>query len=266
MSRSSWSVIPVVAFAIAASSASLRAETVELANGELLRGTVISLDAKELKFKSESLGDVTIDRAKVSMILLTHILPPSYSPRPKIDPPRTLIPGSDGDVPPAADTRPTLSRPAGPKVIVDPPKTPIPPGATSGQPSSVEDLLKQLQGGAGGKPVSPDDLLKQLEGGNSPELEEIQKNLPLLAAPEVQGYFRKQVGGLIDGSITVNDIRKEAIRARDETKAAVKDLGPDAEAALAPYLGILERFIRETEPKSAPTPNPQPIPPALQPK
>jgi hypothetical protein len=99
-------------------------------------------------------------------------------------------------------------------------------------------------------------LLKQLPDGKSAELDELKKNLPLFAAPEVQDYFRKQVGGLLDGSITVNDVRQEAIRARDETKAAVKELGPDAEKALAPYLGILERFIRETDPKGQPGASP----------
>jgi hypothetical protein len=159
---------------------------------------------------------VTIDRAKVAAILLTDRAP-------------VVAPRSSPQAAPLA--------------------SPLPGQPPAAGPPSIEGLLKQLQGQAGGKPVGPDDLLKQLEGGGSPELDELKKNLPLIAAPEVQDYIRKQVGGLIDGSLTINDIRQEAIRARDETKAAIKDLGPDAEKVLAPYLGILEKFIRETEPK-----------------
>jgi hypothetical protein len=224
--RRSTCLVAVVIAVLGAKAA--LAETVELANGEVLRGTVISLDAKTLKFQSESLGEVSIAREKVSMILL----------------------GSDR----------VLSSKAAPGFA---------PAAAAEAPS-LEGLFKQLQKAGseapGGKPITPDDLLKQLQDSKSPELDEIKKNLPLFAAPEVQDYFRKQVGGLLDGSITVNDVRQEAIRARDETKAAVKELGPDAEKALAPYLGILERFIRESEPKATPAapptlPVPAPIPP-----
>ena len=218
----------IVACLISAFASVARAETVELANGEILRGTVISLDAKTLKFQSESLGEVSIAREKVSMILLgsDRVLPPKAAP---------------GFVPSAAAEAPSL-----------------------------EGLFKQLQKAGSeapdGKAINADDLLKQLQNGKSPELDELKKN-PLFAAPEVQDYFRKQVGGLLDGSITVNDVRQEAIRARDETKAAVKELGPDAEKALAPYLGILERFIRESEPTATPAASPTlPVPATTPPK
>jgi hypothetical protein len=242
MGRFIWLVVVAIAFL---GTKAARAETVELANGEVLRGTVISLDAKELKFKSESLGEVTIDRAKVSTIVLG-------SGRLPLNP--------LGPQPPAL---PTAANPA------------LPPPGTTAEPPSLEGLLKQLQGAANNPqatkpsatPADPADLLKQLGEGKSPALEELQKN-PLFAAPEVQGYLKTQLGGLMDGSITINDIRQEAIRARDETRAAVKDLGPDAETALAPYLGILDRFIRETEPKTpaAVAPSTNLPPPALPPR
>jgi hypothetical protein len=226
----------IVACLISAFASVARAETVELANGEILRGTVISLDAKTLKFQSESLGEVSIAREKIAFIQLQEsvrqaALPATRSP------------------------------------IIGTPTVPPPPVRSAPDPSSLDGLLRQLQSEAGGKPITPDDLLKQLQDGKSAELDEIKKNLPLFAAPEVQDYFRKQVGGLLDGSITVNDVRQEAIRARDETKAAVKELGPDAEKALAPYLGILERFIRESEPKATPAAPPTlPVPATTPPK
>ena len=104
-------------------------------------------------------------------------------------------------------------------------------------------------------------MLKQLPSGSAAELEKLKKQMPLLAAPEVQNYVNKLLGGLMSGSLSINDIRNEAIRARDETKAAIKDLGPEAEQALGGYLGILDRFIKETEPKSPPPTAPQPTTP-----
>src|SRR5262245_42019911 len=133
---------------------------------------------------------------------------------------------------------------------------------------SVEDLLKQLGGvasDAAGK-AGESDLLKQLQGGIDPaELDKLKKQMPLLASPEVQAYFNKTVGGLLDGSVTLDDIRKEAIRARDETKAAIKELRPDAEKALTGYLGILDNFIKETAPKPQPPAAGNTAPPAKKP-
>ncbi|HZN35148.1 MAG TPA: hypothetical protein VFB80_15070 [Pirellulaceae bacterium] len=143
-----------------------------------------------------------------------------------------------------------------------------PAAKSTGDGLSVEGLLKQLGGvaaEAAGK-VNEGDLLKQLQGGIDPaELDKLKKQMPLLASPEVQAYFNKTVGGLLDGSLTIDDIRKEAIRARDETKDAIKDLGPDAEKALSGYLGILDHFIKETAPKPASPPAGNTTPPAKKP-
>ena len=115
-------------------------------------------------------------------------------------------------------------------------------------------MLKQVQKPGGGG-VDIEALLKQYEaeGGNTDAIGELKKNMPLFGAPKVQGYVEKQLKGLADGSLKIDDIRNQAIHARDETRKAIKDLGPGAEEALAPYLGILEKFIQETAPpKSAP--------------
>ncbi|MDX1945601.1 MAG: hypothetical protein SFU86_09335 [Pirellulaceae bacterium] len=193
-----------------------RADEVQLVNGDILTdATVVGLDEKHLKLKSNLLGDLTIERAKVRQIVLGK---------------KPLTPA------------PTQNLPA------------VAPAAPAVKPLSLDELLKQIEGG---KELTPTEALKQLEaaGGDPAQLAELKKNMALFAAPEVQAYFRQQVGGLLSGKLTVNDIRNEAIRARDETKAALKDLGPDVEAALSPYLGILENFINETAPKEvAPAP------------
>jgi hypothetical protein len=195
------------------------ADTVQLTNGDTLSGEVVSLDARQLKIKSSLLGEIVIARGSVQSITLGE-----------------------------AATRPSAhSAAAKPAPAAEPAAKP----AAAASPLSVEDILKQL-----GTPPAPGslaerDLRKQLQlGGITPaEIEKLKQQLPLLAAPEVQNYFRKTIGGLADGSLSINDIRNEAIRARDETREAIKDLGPEAERVLSGYLGILDHFIKETEPK-----------------
>jgi len=202
----------------------VRADEVELVNGDLFTAKIISLDEKQLKVKSELLGELTIDRAKVRQITLGERLPPAAAVGS-----RSLAPHTKN---------------------------------TAAAPTSLEDLLKQLQKSGGAAQLTPEEVIKQFEaaGGDAAELAELKKNMPLFAAPEVQAYFHKQVGGLLDGSLKIDDIRNEAIRARNETKAMVKDFGPEVEAALAPYLGILEKFINDTAPtaKSPAAPGKEP--------
>jgi len=51
-------------------SAAAQADTVQLANGDVLRGKVVSLNDKQLVFHSDSFGDIKIERAKVDLIEL----------------------------------------------------------------------------------------------------------------------------------------------------------------------------------------------------
>ncbi len=77
--------------------------------------------------------------------------------------------------------------------------------------------------------------------------------LPLLATPEASKYFNDTVKGLMSGTRSIGDLRKEAMRAREELKKATKGLGPDVDAAIAPYMQVLDGFIRETQPSAAKT-------------
>ena len=45
-----------------------KADTVQLANGDVLRGKVVSLNDKQLVFHSDSFGDIKIERSKVDLI------------------------------------------------------------------------------------------------------------------------------------------------------------------------------------------------------
>lgn len=168
------------------------ADTVQLANGDVLNGKVLTLDDKNVTLESETLGKITVARAKVATISFGNAKPPV-----------TVVPKS-GTTP-----------------------------ATAPQPGSVEDVLKQLKTG----------------GVNPKDVNELQKLFPELASPEASKYFDEAVKGLATGKTSIQDIRKDAIKARDELKKLTDDLGPDVGAATAPYLNILEKFIRETEPK-----------------
>ena len=171
------------------------ADSVQLINGEVLKGKVLSVDDKQVSLESESLGKVTIQRSKVATITLGDAKPPVLVADPKVGP-----------------------APAAP------------------QPESVEEAFKKLKA----------------IGANPKEVGELQKLFPELASPEASKYFDETIKGVMTGKKSIQDIRKEAIQARDELKKLTDDLGPDVEAATKPYLNILEKFIRETEPKTDP--------------
>jgi len=174
------------------------ADSVQLANGDILSGRVLGLDDKQLRLESETLGQVNIPRGKIMSITL----------------------GNHKPVAPASASRPSAPT------------------------------------------LSPEEVLKQLKttGVNPKDLNDLHKMLPLLASPEASKYFDDTVKGLLGGKTSIGDIRKEAMRARDELKKATKGLGPDVEAGIAPYLNILESFLRETQPAAPKAEKAAPLP------
>jgi hypothetical protein len=187
-----WRSFAILCTAFVITALPVAADSVQLVNGDLLNGRVVSLDDKQLRLESDTLGPISIPRVKVVTITL-------------------------GDQKSAAP----LAAPKAGKA---------PAGLTS------EAVLKQLQS----------------TGVNAKDIGDIQKMFPQLANPDASKYFTDTVQGLIGGTKSIGDIRKEAIRARDELKKATKGLGPDVEAAAAPYLMILEKFIGETKPPAPP--------------
>jgi hypothetical protein len=75
-----------------------------------------------------------------------------------------------------------------------------------------------------------------------------------MTAPSVQKYFNDTVSGLATGQINIQDLRKQAIAVRKQLDDVQKDLPPEAKAALAPYSGILDHFIRESAPPAQASP------------
>jgi hypothetical protein len=201
-----------------------RADQVELSNGDTISGKVVSLNATHLVLKSELLGDVTLAREHVAAVYL-------------------------GDKRPAPKTAPAAALPAANRA------------PAAGAAPAADDFINRLLGrktsdakmpAAKTAPAgaTPQELLQQLQRGelDSGSLAEVQKMFPLLATKEAGGYFNETLSGLITGKLGIGDIRKEAIKARDGIMELKKDIGRDADA-LNPYLGILEKFIKETEPE-----------------
>lgn len=185
------------------------ADTIEMTNGDVLNGQVISLDGQQLVLKSELLGELKLARENVSAIHL-------------------------GD-------KPVLTRNAA--------------VAQEAPPANKPALDPEVQKVLGAVP-STDDVLKQLQGGgvNPQMIGELQTKFPLLNTPEAGEYFNDTLGGLMSGKLSIQDVRKDAVLARDGLLDLQKDLGPEG-AALNGYLSILNKFIRETEPP--PTAKPQ---------
>jgi len=208
----------------------LHADSVQLVNGDVLNGKLISVSEKEVKLSSDVLGEISVQRDKVVVIMFGDRKPavpvvvsmPNRSDQPTADDVLNQL-KADG-----VDTKQLsglLERASVSGVDVKP----------EGQyDKSVKDVVQDLQ----------------TQGIDKKMIEELQGKLPLLSMPGVKGYFNKTLGGLSSGELDVTDIRKDAIKARDGLIDIKKDLGPSG-VALDGYLRILNRFIDETEPKQA---------------
>jgi hypothetical protein len=197
-----------------------RADSVELVNGDLLHGRVVSLDDEELHLMSEIHGAVIIARDKIAAIGFGE----RNLARPAAEAPRV------GRTSPVAAPRVIPSR-DGNTVTATVPVAPAP----------GQDVVRQLRA----------------QGLTAQNIAELQKAIPMLRDSGARQYFDNTVQGLSEGSINVDDVRKEAIRAREEYRKSAKSLGPDGEKALnqalGGYLQILDRFIDETDPKAPQT-------------
>ncbi len=214
-----------------------RADSVQLTNGDLLNGEVMSLDARELKLKSEIHGQMTIARGKVAAVafgeknLLTELADAARAAAKQA----------------ANDRAGVKSERVGGGWVQAGSGNASAPGA--GRPAAIgaRDPLSGAQ--------STQDVLNELQrqGVTGLDLDQFKAAFPVLKDPEARKYFDQKAGGLLRGEISVQDIRKDAIKARDDIKKATKGLGPEVEQALGGYLNILEDFIRETEPGKEPS-------------
>lgn len=202
-----------------------KADLLELINGDHYRGIVISMTPSNVVFQSEIQGRVTLPRNKIAQITLHDVIP-------KPAPATNAV---------AATNAPLIRSGATPDAGS---AAPPPPGSTTTiQSSAVVEQLRRK----GVDPKLIDQVQEQIFGKSSP------------AASQ---KFNEMVGGLMSGSISVADIRKQALSGIAEIQAAKKELGPDAGDMLDGYLSILQNFVQQSAtdttitPPSAVTPNP----------
>lgn len=205
----------LLSFALLVGSPTLRGEVIQLNSGETIHGELIEVNSKHLKIRHEIFGEIEVPRNKVLAIVLSDT--------------------KDGKVvkPDGSDAEPET-----PKQVID----------RLTNKDFGPQALKRLERGAK-RQATPQDAVDQLRReGVDPRLkDQLHMMLPGFGAPEVQGYFNGSVEGLMNGSITLQDIRKDAINARDQLHEIMEDLGPDA-AALQGYFSILDNFIDKTAP------------------
>jgi hypothetical protein len=95
-------------------------------------------------------------------------------------------------------------------------------------------------------------------------IQQVQKQFLSGAGPEANDKFNELLGGLMSGTLTVDDIRAQAKDAADQLRALQRETGEDAGFAAGAYLSILDHFLQETAPSGSQT-NASPRPPPSKP-
>jgi len=81
---------------------------------------------------------------------------------------------------------------------------------------------------------------------NPNAMQQVQQQMLAGADPKATEMFNQMMGGLMNGSLNVDDIRRQAKSAADQLRAAKKELGDDAGFAVDGYLAVLDGFLNET--------------------
>jgi hypothetical protein len=95
--------------------------------------------------------------------------------------------------------------------------------------------------------AAPRDPTAQLQpkGADTNFVARMQSELLSQAGPEASRKYSELARGLLSGSLSVNDLRKQAQQTIRDAEAMKQDLGPEASEMLDGYLEILRKFISE---------------------
>ena len=209
------------------------ADVIELQGGDIIHADVIKITTDVLTIRHKIFGEVDIPRDQIRGIVLG-----------KTKPGARAIAGGDPNR--GAGAKDSEQKQETPKEVID--------RLVNKEfgPKAVE----KLERGTIRQPTAEDAVEQLRIEGVDPKLRSsLHLMLPGFGTPEVQGYFDSRVNGLIDGSMTIQDIRKDAIGARDQLKEIMDDLGADG-AALQGYFSILDNFIKKTAPPETKTEKP----------
>jgi hypothetical protein len=212
----------LAALALSAALPLRAADLIELTNGDHYRGTIVGMDSNTIDFISEIQGRVHLPRNKVAQITFREV-----APRPVA---RT-------------NTAPVAASPLimyGTNNLYAAASSAAPATAAAG-PATAEEVVQQMR-----------------QQGVQPQLiNQVQEQIFGKASPEASRKFEEIMNGLTSGQISVQDLRVQAQNAIKQARDAKKELGGDAGEMLDGYIGILEKFVAESDPSvSAPAPAP----------
>lgn len=191
---------------------SVSADQVILQNGDILNGKVLSMTTNGLVLQDESLGTLTLPRAKVSNITLGVVAPaapPLVSS--KLDSQANSLSGL---------------RPVGAPGL----QGQTSPGqAQAGTPDTdLPAMLREIRGHS--------NLVQQVEA----------QVLGSSASPEAVNKFNDLLDQLSSGQLDMNGLRAQAQSAADQLQEYKKEMGPNSGEEVDSYLSILNTFLRET--------------------
>ena len=202
----------------------LKADTVELINGDHYRGKVMGMDSNTIDFVSEIQGRVHLPRNKVAQITFHEV-----TARP--------VAGTNSTAPAAA--APLIMYGTNNLYAAASSAAPAPAPAVA-SPATTEAVVQQMR-----------------QQGVQPQLiNQVQEQIFGKASPEASQKFEEIMSGLMSGQISVQDLRVQAQSAIKQARDAKKELGGDAGEMLDGYIGILEKFVAESAPSANPSPTP----------
>ena len=82
--------------------------------------------------------------------------------------------------------------------------------------------------------------------GDTNVIQQIRQQM-LAGSPEATAKYDEMVSGLLNGSLDMNDLRREAKADADQLRALKRDLGPDAGDSLDGYLQVLDAFLKDSD-------------------
>ncbi|HEX3798918.1 MAG TPA: hypothetical protein VH413_09465 [Verrucomicrobiae bacterium] len=217
------SLVTIIMFglAVATFTQPVRADMIELTNGDHYRGVVISMTQTNMEFLSEIQGRVTLPRNKIAQITLNEVITKSVVV--------TKPPVTNG----------TLV--AAPLILSG--ASTAAPVRHDAAPGNQADAVVQQMRQQGVDPRLIDQVQEQIFGKSSP------------AAAQ---KFNEMIGGLQSGSMSIRDLRNQAQSAINQINSAKKEFGSDAGDMLDGYLTILQNFVRDADTDAANTITPSP--------
>src|SRR6185437_13084335 len=84
-------------------------------------------------------------------------------------------------------------------------------------------------------------------GANTNFIQQVRQQMLTGTTPAVNQKYDEMVNGLMSGQMNLNDLRNQAKAAIQQIQQIKRETGPEADASLDTYLGILENFVNETE-------------------